>query len=149
MRRRLGGEDGVALVIAVMSMMLMTALGSALILTTMTEAGVSSNYVSGLEAFYAADAAVERTLADLPATEDWSALVGFRADSPLEVLLDRPQSSGIRVVRSVAAAEEDGAIVVKAQAYGLGVERTVEATVARTAAGAPARVRLLAWREVR
>lgn len=150
MRRCVGGEDGVALVIAVMSMMLMTALGSALILTTMTETGVSSNYVSGLETFYAADAAVERTLADLPATEDWSALVGFRADSPLEVLLDRPQASGIRVVRSVAAAEQDGAIVVRAQAYGLlGVERTVEVTVARTAEEGQPGIRLLAWREVR
>ena len=41
MRWRAGGEEGIALVIAVMSMMLMAALGSALGFTTMTEAGVA------------------------------------------------------------------------------------------------------------
>lgn len=147
---RAGGEDGVALVIAVMSMMLMAALGSALVLTTMTEAGVSSNYASGVEAFYAADAAVEHTLADLPGTADWNSLIGLRADGPVEALMGTTRTSGIRVVVSVAAAEVDRAVVVRAQAYGpRGVEKTVEATVARTDEAGPASVRLLAWREVR
>ena len=142
MRSRAGGEEGIALVIAVMSMMLMAALGSALVLTTMTEAGVSSTYVSGIEAFYAADAAVERTLADLPAVEDWHSLIGLRVEeSP------RP---GARVVLTVAAAGIDGAIVVRAQASGSrDVERTVEATVTRTDEAGAAGVRLLAWRELR
>ena len=150
MRRRAGGEEGVALIIAVMSMMLMAALGSALVLTTMTEAGVSSNYVSGIEAFYAADAAVEHTLADLPGTPDWDSVIGVRVDGPVEALMGVTPTSGIRVVVSVARAEVDRAIVVRAQAYGpRGVERTVEATVARTDEAGPARVRRLAWREVR
>ncbi len=150
MRWRAGGEEGIALVIAVMSMMLMAALGSALVLTTMTEAGVSSNYVSGIEAFYAADAALERTLSDLPGIEDWQSLVGLRVDGPAEALTATTRTSGIRVVLTVAAAGIEGAIVVRAQAYGpRDVERTVEATVTRTDEVGPASVRLLAWRELR
>ena len=127
--------------IAVMSMMLMAALGSALVLTTMTEAGVSSNYVSGIEAFYAADAAVERTLAGLPAVEDWQSLIGLRVELP---------SPQVRVVLTVTAAGIDGAIVVRARASGSReVERTVEATVTRSAEAGPASVRLLDWRELR
>ena len=151
MRSRARGQEGIALVIAVMSMMLMAALGSALVLTTMTESGVSSTYVSGLEAFYAADAAVERTLADLPAADDWRSLLGRRVEQSAEALMPTatpmPQ---VRVVLSVAAAQIEGAIVVRAQAYGpRDVERTVEATVARGEPGGVASVRLLAWRELR
>ena len=142
MRRRAGCEEGIALVIAVMSMMLMVALGSALVLTTMTEAGVASSYVSGVEAFYAADAEVERTLSDLPGIEDWHSLIGLR--------VDRTVTPHIRVVLTVAAAGIDGAIVVRAEAYGpRDIERTVEATVARTDDVGPAGVRLVAWRELR
>ena len=142
MRGGANGEEGVALVIALMSMMLMAALGSALVLTTMTEAGVSSNYVSGIEAFYAADAAVERTLAGLPAVEDWQSLVGLH--------VELPSSPQIRVVLTVTAAGIDGAIVVRARAFGSRkVERTVEATVTRSDEAGPASVRLLDWRELR
>jgi hypothetical protein len=142
MRRPLRGEQGIALVIAVMSMMLMTALGSALVLTTMTEAGVASNYVSGVEAFYAADGEVERTLSDLPAIADWHSLIGLR--------VDRTTTPHVHVILTVAAAAIDGAIVVRAQAYGpRDVERTVEATVAHTDEVGPASVRLVGWREVR
>jgi Tfp pilus assembly protein PilX len=142
MRTPLGGEQGIALVIAVMSMMLMAALGSALVLTTMTEAGVASNYASGVEAFYAAEAEVERTLADLPGTADWQSLIGLRAD--------RATTPRVRVVVTVAAAANDGQIVIRAQAYGpRNVDRTVEATVAHTDEVGPASVRLVAWREVR
>lgn len=151
MRSRAGGEEGVALVIAVMSMMLMAALGSALVLTTMTESGVSSTYVSGLEAFYAADAAVERTLADLPAVDDWHTLLGLRVEQSAEALMPTATPTPqVRVVLTVEAAEVDGAIVVRAQAYGArDVERTVEAIVTRSGEAAPAGVRLLAWSELR
>ena len=151
MRWRAGGEEGLALVIAVMSMMLMAALGSALVLTTMTEAGVSATYASGIEAFYAADAAVERTLADLPAVEDWQAIIGLRVDGPAEALIPSlTPGPPVRVVLTVTAADIEGAIVVRAQAYGArDVERAVEATVTRTDEPGPAAVRLLAWRELR
>ena len=142
MRRPRDGEQGIALVIAVMSMMLMTALGSALILTTMTEAGVASNYASGVEAFYAADGELERTLSDLPAIADWNSLIGLRAD--------RAVTPHVHVVLTVVAAAIEGAIVVKAQAYGPhDVQKTVEGTVTRTDEVGRPRVRLLAWRELR
>jgi len=144
-------EEGVALVIAVMSMMLMAALGSALILTTMTEAGIASTYAGGVEAFYAADAGIDWTLADLPAVADWESLIGVRFDGPADALMPgSPAASQLRVVVSVFAAELDGAVIVRAQAFGpREVQRTVEATVARTDEAGPAAVRLLVWREVR
>ena len=151
MRRRLRGEEGVALVIAVLSMMLMGALGSALVLTTMTEASVASNYADGVEAFYVADAAVERTLSDLPEVADWTSLFGVRFDGPSDVLM--PGAAGrsqVRVVVTVADAGVAGAILVRGQALGRrDVQRTVEATVVHTGQTGPAAVRLLAWREVR
>ena len=150
MRTRVRGEQGIALVIAVMSMMLMTALGTALVLTTMTEAGISSSYVDGIQAFYAADAAVERVMSDLPAVGDWSSLVGVHTDGPAEPQVTAPDAPHIRVLVSVSSAEVEGAIVVRAEAYGAGgLQRTVEATVARTGEVGPAAVRLIAWREIR
>ena len=137
-----------ALVVAVMSMMLMAALGSALILSTTTEVAASANYVGGIEAFYVADAAVERMLADLPAVQDWSSLVGLRVETPAGVLL--PAVPAIGVILTVTAGAAESAIVVRGDAFGpRNVQRTVQATVARTAEEGPAGIRLLAWREVR
>lgn len=131
-----------------MSMMLMAALGSALILTTTTEVAAAASYVSGIEAFYVADAEVERMIADLPAVADWNSLVGLRVDRPAEALL--PGARSIRVVLTVAAASVDGAIVVRADASGPhNVQRTVEVTVVRSDEVGSSGVRLLAWREPR
>lgn len=71
LRRRLSDEEGVALVISLMATTLMTALGLALILMTMTEGTIASNYRDGSEALYAADAAIERAMQDLLAAPDW------------------------------------------------------------------------------
>jgi hypothetical protein len=72
--RRLNSTDGAALLIALMAMMLMTALATALMLTTITETRIASSYGAGIEAFYAADAAIERAIDDLRTIPDWSAL---------------------------------------------------------------------------
>lgn len=72
--RRLRSTDGAALLIALMVMMLMTALATALILTTITETRIASSHGAGIEAFYAADAAIERAIDDLRTIPDWSAL---------------------------------------------------------------------------
>jgi len=72
---RLHGERGVALVIALLSTLLMTALGMALMLTTMTETMITGNYRDGVEAMYAADAAIERTLQDLLTVPDWNTAI--------------------------------------------------------------------------
>jgi hypothetical protein len=65
-------EQGVALVIAMLCMLLLTALGMALVATTITETKISGNYSSGTEALYAADAAVERVMQDLLTVPDWN-----------------------------------------------------------------------------
>lgn len=65
-------ESGVALIVALMAMMLMMALGMALILTTMTETKISANYREGSEALYAADAGIERVMQDLLTVPDWN-----------------------------------------------------------------------------
>ncbi len=78
---RLRTTDGAALLIALMAMMLMTALATALILTTITETRIASSYAAGIEAFYAADAAIERAIDDLRTIPDWSALGAKAATS--------------------------------------------------------------------
>ena len=62
---RTRNQNGSALIIALMSMMLLTALGAAVIMVTNTETMIASNYRNGQEALYAADAAVERVVQDL------------------------------------------------------------------------------------
>ena len=49
MRARLADEQGVALVIALLAMLLLTALGMALTMTTNTENKISANYRDGVE----------------------------------------------------------------------------------------------------
>ena len=68
-------ERGVALIIALMSMMLLTALGLGLVMTTMTESMITSNYRDGGEALYAADAGVERVMQDLLTMPDWNRVI--------------------------------------------------------------------------
>ena len=68
-------EDGVALVIAMMAMLLMMALGVALVLTTSSETIIAGNYRNSSEALYAADAALERAMDDLLTVPDWNALL--------------------------------------------------------------------------
>ncbi len=74
-------EDGVALVIAMMAMLLMTALGAALVLTTSSETIIASHYRNSGEVMYAADAALERALDDLLTVPDWNALLNGSAQS--------------------------------------------------------------------
>jgi hypothetical protein len=68
-------ERGMALIIALMSMMLLTALGLGLVMTTMTETMITSNYRDSGEAMYAADAGVERVMQDLLTMPDWNRIL--------------------------------------------------------------------------
>ena len=68
-------DDGVALVIAMMAMLLLAALGAALVLTTSSETVIAGNYRNSGEALYAADAIVERALDGLLTVSDWNALL--------------------------------------------------------------------------
>jgi hypothetical protein len=69
---RLRDEQGVALIIAMMAVLLMSALGLALVMTTTTETKIAGNFREGHEALYAADAAVERVMQDLLTVPDWN-----------------------------------------------------------------------------
>jgi PilX N-terminal len=74
-------EDGVALIVALMATMLMTALGVALILTTSTETMITANYRNGQEGLYAADAALERAMDDILTVPDWNNLLNGSTQS--------------------------------------------------------------------
>jgi hypothetical protein len=52
--------------------MLLSALGLSLTMVTSTEERVAHSYVDGSEAFYAADAALELTVAELTAASNWN-----------------------------------------------------------------------------
>lgn len=76
------GERGAALICALMVTALLTTLGAALAFLMATETVISANYRSASEALYAADAGVERAMADLRAT-DWT---GVLAPPPANVM---------------------------------------------------------------
>jgi hypothetical protein len=72
LQTRLANQDGTALVLALMSMMLLTALGAAVVMVSRTETAIASNYKNSQEALYAADAAVERVVQDLLMVPRWN-----------------------------------------------------------------------------
>lgn len=75
-RETLGaGEEGIALVIALMAVLLLSALGFALVMTTSTETMIAANYRNGNEGLYAADAVLERAMDDLLTVPDWNRLL--------------------------------------------------------------------------
>jgi hypothetical protein len=74
-------ERGSALVISLMAMLLLSALGLALVMTTTTETKIAANYTSSQEALYAADAAIERTMQDVLTVADWNAMLAGTARS--------------------------------------------------------------------
>ena len=68
-------ERGMALIVALMSMLLLTALGLGLIMTTMSETMITTNYKENAEAMYAADAGIERVMQELLTVADWNRIL--------------------------------------------------------------------------
>ena len=81
LRRTLTNEDGTALIIALMAMMLLTALGAATVMVSRTETLIANNYRNSQEALYAADAAVERVVQDLLMVPRWNDILSGTAVS--------------------------------------------------------------------
>jgi len=81
MHARLADERGTALIIALMAMMLLTALGAAVIMVSNTESLISAHYRNGQEALYAADAATERVVQDLLMVPRWNDILTGVAQS--------------------------------------------------------------------
>jgi hypothetical protein len=74
-------EDGIAMIVAMMAMLLMSALGIALLMTSASETMIASNFRDGGEALYAADAVLERSLDDLLTVPDWDQLLNGSVQS--------------------------------------------------------------------
>lgn len=77
-----GREDGVALLIAMIAMLLMSALGTALMVTSSSETLVAAHFRDSLDARYAAGALLEQGVAELRTVEDWSPLLAGLSRSP-------------------------------------------------------------------
>ena len=90
---RLSNEQGTALIIALMSMMLLTALGATVVMVSRTETAIANNYRNSQEALYAADAAVERVVQDLLMVPRWNDILdgsvtsSFSDGSPNSIVL--------------------------------------------------------------
>jgi len=80
-RARLRNEDGIALIIALMAMMLLMALGGAVVMVSRTETMITANYRNSQEALYAADAGVERVFQDLLMIPRWNDILSGAARS--------------------------------------------------------------------
>jgi hypothetical protein len=65
-------ERGVAVIIAMMTMLLMSALGMALVMTAATETAIAGNFRNSSEALYAADAALERAIGEVLTVSGWN-----------------------------------------------------------------------------
>jgi hypothetical protein len=92
-------ERGSALVFALLAISFMMAVGSALTLLSTSETLIASHHRLGLEAFYAADAALERALVDFNGVLDWTPVLD---GSQLSTFVDGPPS-GVRVLADGSA----------------------------------------------
>src|SRR5436190_5874509 len=69
------------IILAFMAMLLMSALGAALVLTTSSDALIAANFRNAQEGVYAADAALGRAMEDLGTLADWNAILDGSASS--------------------------------------------------------------------
>lgn len=76
-------EQGIAVIIAMMGLLIISALGMALVLGTSTETNIARNFKSGAGGAYAADAVVQQALDELAAVSDWTALANGSIHSAL------------------------------------------------------------------
>jgi hypothetical protein len=79
--RAVGSERGIALVAVMSATSLLLALGLSLALTTTVEVGIAANQRDAVQTLHAADAGLERALADL-ALADWDAVLAGAVTSP-------------------------------------------------------------------
>ena len=69
-------EDGVALLVAILAMLLMTALGTAVMLTSSSDTIIAAHFRDNLETRYAAALMIERGMDDIAVAADWTLLTG-------------------------------------------------------------------------
>ncbi len=107
-------DSGVALVIVMMTVTLLTALGSALTLATIAETAVAANYRDATETFYAAEGAVEFAMQELAVVSDWGDVVTAPGRS---AFVDGP-AAGARAVGAVTLDLGDATTDVNAAGAG-------------------------------
>lgn len=69
------------MLVVLLSTTLLMGLGAGLALLTTTEARITAHFGAGIEALYAAEAAIERVLPDLRATGEWDDVLAGRIRS--------------------------------------------------------------------
>ena len=69
--RTIGAEDGIALMVAMMALLVISALGSALILLSSSETIIAAHFRDNVATRYAVDATSGRHRRDRPAVDDW------------------------------------------------------------------------------
>src|SRR6476660_5163105 len=79
--RRFGDERGMALLVALMAILLVTALGTALAPGASVASTITRNFPNSAGARYAADTGLERAVGDLKAITDWNAVLSGAASS--------------------------------------------------------------------
>ena len=81
-------ERGSSLVVSLLAVMLLSALGATLVMTTNTEVMLSKNFESAQQTLYAAEAGLERAVQDLIRESNWNRVLagtvvsGFNDDPP-------------------------------------------------------------------
>lgn len=101
-------ERGAALVVSLLAMMILSALGAALVLNTSTETMLSHNFQNAQQTLYAADAGIERGVQDLIREPSWSAIVagtkksGF-TDNPPYLLPDGTNADFVAMTAALQA----------------------------------------------
>jgi hypothetical protein len=81
-RRLVREERGMALVLALMTLLLITALGLGVLVTSTGETTISTNFRDSNEARYGADAGIERVMQDLLSVPDWNTILQGATQSP-------------------------------------------------------------------
>jgi len=69
-------DRGVALIVVLLTMVLLSALGVALVLATSAETRIAGNFRTAQQTLYAAEAGADRAIDDLMLVPDWTTLLG-------------------------------------------------------------------------
>jgi PilX N-terminal len=146
--RRWSDERGSALVFALLAMTLLTVLGGAVVVATVTETAIAARHREGIDAFYAAESALAHTLLALDREADWDGMVSGSAwrryvEAPLADLIGAAGDSPVVTVWLRDAG--GGQVEVRVRAAHDRRARVVEATVARRDGS----TRVLSWRDGR
>jgi hypothetical protein len=137
-------------VFAVVATLLLTVLGGAIVMATVTETAIAARHRDGIDAFYAADSALAHALLALDGEMDWSGVVSGSdwrpyVEGPLDGLIGAGDE-GFRATVTVWVRDAGGgAVELRARAVHGDRARVVEAHVARRDGS----TRVLSWREGR